>query len=1815
MKTITSLLTSCFIFLTSITMSYAQCDSNNDIIQDTGTVPIDAPVLIGQYISASCSGEIGEISIFTSNVLATRNVQMTVYRGVVVSTTNLPPVIGSQTVTMNPSTTLTEHSFVFNTPLELLPGEVFSILLNTTANVVNYTLSGENPYPNGTAFFISPTGAIGLPTADLRFKVSYNDTRPPNPRCKDATIALNEDGEAFLLVEDIDDGSTGGVIIRSLSKDTFTCDDLGEQTVTLSVGDSAGNFDTCEATVTVVDNLPPVNNSCQDITVNNDPNRCTTRVNYLENLSPTDNCGIVIVDIVTGPNPDSVFPVGTTEIEYLLRDQSGNTSSCSFTVTVIDNEPPSITPCEDIIVNSNPGECTAIVNYADLITVSDNCDIDTLNITGLPSGSAFPIGDSVIEYEVTDVNGLTSNCSFTITVVNDEALVISCPADVTIDCADARTTSVTGTSTEEVEIPDDNNAGINSTISLSTPIPDTHIVTDMSVELSMDHTWTGDLTFELIAPNGETLLLYTRPSGIGDSSDLNRNFPITFTDDATTDANLLGVGIGGSNTICQTSGSPCEYFPSGNTNGFEQFIATLNAANIDFNGDWTLHITDDQGGDEGNLFSWNIHIESFDSNDTTPLVIDTTPASTGMATATDTCGDVTVTFNDVVVDGCGISETITRTWTATSTTGNTSTCVQTITVTDTRAPELISCPEDIVFEIAPGDTEAIISYDLPEATDICSDITITQTEGIASGEVFPVGITTNTFSITDDCGNETICSFTVNVTTQESLVSIDAGILTIEDIGTISDDTITLSDDGTTLTISNLTSPVIVQGGPVAASSTSVTVNVADITNGIVMTTGGGTNTVTVAAATGGSTLDISGDDTATIAIDAIDVGSLIINGFTDISDVGGAITVTGTTTLIATNEIIFEDGQGNHTFGAEVTLQANKILFTAGATTTFDTITTTTTDAGIVNEITVSPGDIIFNGDVTISGSNANLFVCGIEDISQTSGSIEAPFLVLRGNGNTTASLDNDNNIQALGTSNPFDADAVNLASLSFTNSNNMFLEIVHVDEFDLTAPEFDLEPNFTVITKEGTGESNFNANIDVNTGTGTVRINHNAGTINFNGDTNDFISQMTYTGQSGTVTNINSTTTNFPQGGPNRSFTFGTINGSGAIEIGDLQFELLDGANFSGASTLLSGFPNTIGGPTVISNNATVTPSAVIGFGLSYNFSNLVMNTGATFAPLIEGVESSNRDRLSVNGTVTLSDANLAPFGGFTIQVDQEVILINNDGVDSVEGTFNNLPEGAGIAFGEFLGIISYVGGDGNDVVLLPDTIDPVAICQDITLSVGIDGITVIGDQLNGGSTDNAEISEFLINGETSIDFTLADLGDNEVIITVVDSSGNTADCTATITLVSNVNATLPILISEFQPLPEGANDLPNQTIEIKGEPGESFVGTFVIVDGSQNRSDRGLVVHAFDLSGIFNAEGIITTSVLNFTNPSHTAILTSAFNGDVDVTDIDTDNDGTADDLSAFGDIFDAVGVQDGGICCPINVVYGTDFGGIDLASIGSPPAAIFRDASEGEYYQINNSGTIYDSNGTIVDASAFNNTPTIDGTFGVINPSITSQVIVSPTLYLQGAFTNPNAGEETLMRDDLRVGGLIPLATPYSDEKTIEATVLNTTGANAVVDWVFVELRDATDNTIVINGQSALLLRDGSVVNTDGTSPLSFEQEEGSYHVAINHRNHLGVITATTVALSSMATTLDFGSDITIANGGTLALRDMGSGIFAVYAGDATGDGNILNTDITNTISVSGGINVYNGADTNMDGNILNDDIALFIQLNAGRIQQF
>ncbi|MEP0265924.1 hemagglutinin protein [Dokdonia sp.] len=230
-------------------------------------------------------------------------------------------------------------------------------------------------------------------------------------------------------------------------------------------------------------------------------------------------------------------------------------------------------------------------------------------------------------------------------------------------------------------------------------------------------------------------------------------------------------------------------------------------------------------------------------------------------------------------------------------------------------------------------------------------------------------------------------------------------------------------------------------------------------------------------------------------------------------------------------------------------------------------------------------------------------------------------------------------------------------------------------------------------------------------------------------------------------------------------------------------------------------------------------------------------------------------------------------------------------------------------------------------------------------------------------------------------------------------------------------------------------------------------------------------------------------------------------------------------------------------------------------------------------------------------------------------GFIVPQLIN-IRIHPIVFLQGAYTNPNTGEELLMRDDLRIASsiLIPTTSPY-DSTTCNASVFTTTGANAIVDWILIELRDANDASNVLVSQSALLQRDGDIVATDGTSPVTINSISGDYYVAVRHRNHLGILTASTVSLSETVTNLDLSADINVVTGGALALRDMGNGVFAMYAGDVNTDGSILNTDITNALSVSGGINMYSGSDANMDGNILNTDIALIIQPNAGRIQQF
>ncbi len=218
-----------------------------------------------------------------------------------------------------------------------------------------------------------------------------------------------------------------------------------------------------------------------------------------------------------------------------------------------------------------------------------------------------------------------------------------------------------------------------------------------------------------------------------------------------------------------------------------------------------------------------------------------------------------------------------------------------------------------------------------------------------------------------------------------------------------------------------------------------------------------------------------------------------------------------------------------------------------------------------------------------------------------------------------------------------------------------------------------------------------------------------------------------------------------------------------------------------------------------------------------------------------------------------------------------------------------------------------------------------------------------------------------------------------------------------------------------------------------------------------------------------------------------------------------------------------------------------------------------------------------------------------------------------LLLSPKVFLQGAFFNPNTGEETLMRDDLRVGGYLSTNSPYNLD-SIDATVLEVTGENAIVDWVSIGFRDLNDNTLLISDISGLLQRDGDIVDLDGISPLNHRLDVGTYHVSIKHRNHLEIVTAATVSLSDRITSIDFTMDSTVTLGGTNAVVNTGNGIFAILGGDYDTNGQVQNSD-TSSVILELGTSGYSKADMDMNGQVQNSDINNILNPNIGKGQQF
>jgi len=175
-------------------------------------------------------------------------------------------------------------------------------------------------------------------------------------------------------------------------------------------------------------------------------------------------------------------------------------------------------------------------------------------------------------------------------------------------------------------------------------------------------------------------------------------------------------------------------------------------------------------------------------------------------------------------------------------------------------------------------------------------------------------------------------------------------------------------------------------------------------------------------------------------------------------------------------------------------------------------------------------------------------------------------------------------------------------------------------------------------------------------------------------------------------------------------------------------------------------------------------------------------------------------------------------------------------------------------------------------------------------------------------------------------------------------------------------------------------------------------------------------------------------------------------------------------------------------------------------------------------------------------------------------GFINPEF--KLPINAQVLLQGPLLNPEI--PGLMNDDLRNSGELPLVSPYEDSIHCNASVFTTTGNDAIVDWVWLSVRANDDNQKQVQGRSALLQRDGDIVDVDGVSDLTLDIPKNTYYIAIQHRNHLGVMSANAIQLEDMATvTIDF-KDTGFSTFGNHAQVELDMGVTALWAGDTNSD---------------------------------------------------
>ncbi|WP_211362150.1 M36 family metallopeptidase [Aequorivita antarctica] len=521
---------------------------------------------------------------------------------------------------------------------------------------------------------------------------------------------------------------------------------VGTTTNTFVVTDTSGNTASCSFDITVNDTEAP-SAVCQNINVQLDATGNVSIVAGDVDGGSTDACGIASTSI---DNTDfTCADLGPNNVTLTVTDVNGNTSTCIAVVTVVDDLPPTITCPADITANTDAGMCSAIVTFP-MPLVLDNCSATATQTGGLASGSAFPVGVNTVEFTATDGSGNTAVCSFTITVVDNEAPIMVCQ-NITIQLDASGNASITAA---DVDGGSTDNCGIAS-ISVSPSSFDCSDVGDNPVVLTVtdihgnSNTCTAIVTVEDVTP----------PVAVCQNITVELD-PVTGT------VTITGADVdGGSTDACgiDTYSLDVDTFDCSNI-GDNTVVLTVTDVNGNVSTCTAIVTVEDNTSPELVCQDFTIEIGADGTATLAPSDV--------IASNDDACGILTVAVDITEFTCADIGTPVTVQVFSQDNNGNLSTCTAVVTAVDLLAP-VLTCPADQTVDPGAGN----LFYIVPDyfgtgaatAIDNCTDPVTITTQDPAAGTPLPDGVYTITLTATDEYGNTSTCEFELTV---ESILGV-----------------------------------------------------------------------------------------------------------------------------------------------------------------------------------------------------------------------------------------------------------------------------------------------------------------------------------------------------------------------------------------------------------------------------------------------------------------------------------------------------------------------------------------------------------------------------------------------------------------------------------------------------------------------------------------------------------------------------------------------------------------------------------------------------------------------------------------------------------------------------------------------------------------------------------------------------------------------------------------------------------------------------------------------------------------------------------